>query len=56
VTGASVFALTAWLVLGGIRLGPGLTDLFVRPCRHAAPAAGHRLARNGRVIRYFVVR
>ncbi|MDE5445094.1 YeeE/YedE family protein [Bradyrhizobium sp. CSA207] len=29
VTGASVFALTAWLVLGGMWLGAGLTDLFV---------------------------
>ena len=29
VTGASVFALTAWLVLGGMWLGAGLTDLLV---------------------------
>jgi uncharacterized membrane protein YedE/YeeE len=29
VTGASVFALTAWLVLGGMWLGAGLTDFFV---------------------------
>jgi len=29
VTGASVFALTAWLVLGGMWLGAGLTDLPV---------------------------
>jgi hypothetical protein len=29
VTGASVFALTAWLVLGGMWLGAGATDLIV---------------------------
>ncbi|MGX4768688.1 YeeE/YedE family protein [Bradyrhizobium guangdongense] len=29
VTGASVFALTAWIVLGGMWLGAGLTDLLV---------------------------
>lgn len=29
VTGASVFALTAWLVLGGMWLGAGLTDLLI---------------------------
>ena len=29
VTGASVFALTAWIVLGGMWLGAGLTDLVV---------------------------
>ncbi len=29
VTGASVFALTAWLVLGGMWLGAGVTDLLV---------------------------
>lgn len=29
VTGASVFALTAWLVLGGMWLGAGLTDVLV---------------------------
>ncbi len=29
ITGASVFALTAWIVLGGMWLGAGLTDLLV---------------------------
>jgi len=29
VSGASVFALTAWIVLGGMWLGAGLTDLVV---------------------------
>jgi uncharacterized protein len=29
ITGASVFALTAWLVLGGMWLGAGLTDLLI---------------------------
>lgn len=29
ITGASVFALTAWLVLGGMWLGAGLTDWLV---------------------------
>ena len=29
VTGASAFALAAWLVLGGMWLGVGLTDLLV---------------------------
>ncbi len=36
VTGASVFALTAWIVLGGMWLGAGLTDLLVD-----RPAASH---------------
>ena len=29
ITGASVFALTAWIVLIGMWLGAGLTDLIV---------------------------
>lgn len=42
VTGASVFALTAWLVLGGMWLGAGLTDLIVDRAGmpQARPAAG----------------
>lgn len=47
VTGASIFALTVWLVLGGMWLGAGLTDLFVdragtpQPQQAAgSPAAG----------------
>ncbi|MDA9467006.1 YeeE/YedE family protein [Bradyrhizobium sp. CCBAU 53415] len=47
VTGASVFALTAWLVLAGMWLGAGLTDLLVdragmpRPHQAAnSPASG----------------
>jgi uncharacterized membrane protein YedE/YeeE len=35
VTGASVFALTAWIVLGGMWLGAGLTDWLVD--RRSAP-------------------
>jgi len=41
VTGASVFALTAWIVLGGMWLGAGLTDLVVDrgklPQLHSGP-------------------
>jgi uncharacterized protein len=47
VTGASVFALTAWLVLGGMWLGAAITDLVVdrrprssKPQPHAAGLAG----------------
>lgn len=40
VTGASVFALTAWIVLGGMWLGAGITDYLVdrrgAPQRHSA--------------------
>jgi uncharacterized membrane protein YedE/YeeE len=45
VTGASVFALTVWIVLGGMWLGAGLTDWFVdrggaaRSRRAATPSA-----------------
>lgn len=45
VTGASVFALTAWLVLGGMWLGAGVTDLVIvraiRPQPAAASPARH---------------
>ena len=43
VTGASVFALTAWIVLGGMWLGAGLTDLVLDrgklPQLHSGPQA-----------------
>ena len=47
ITGASVFALTAWIVLGGMWLGAGLTDLLVdrttilATCRPIAEGMGN---------------
>ena len=44
ITGASVFALTAWIVLVGMWLGAGLTDLVVDRglLQPASPAARER--------------
>jgi hypothetical protein len=44
ITGASVFALTAWIVLAGMWLGAGITDYFVdrRSGKSGQPSIGVR--------------